>query len=82
LCGVVADHCYVVGDQAALTHQPTKPAISAPALLKYILGQYRHFEIMEHYLHRPLYFREQFLFPLPKSVKQQLVELYAPIILM
>jgi hypothetical protein len=62
-------------DQAALAAQETKPGFSVTSLAKYILGQYRHFEIMEHYLHRPLYIREQFLFPLPKSVKQQLVEL-------
>ena len=50
--------------------------ISPLVLKKTIIGQYREFEQIEHYLHRPAYFENQFLFLLPQSVKMRLVHMY------
>jgi hypothetical protein len=50
--------------------------VSPAVLRKTIIGQYRIFEQMEPYLHRPAAFSGQFLFLLPMAVKQRLVHMY------
>ena len=62
--------------QSPLSATPAGGGRSPQVFRKYILSQYRNYEMMEHYLHRPQFFREQFLFPLPEEVKMKLVELY------
>jgi len=68
LRGLSVDHAML--EQAKCQKNP------AMFLRKYILSQYRHFEMMEHYLHRPTFFQDQFLFPLPSAVKMKMIELY------
>lgn len=46
-------------------------------LRKYVLTQYRNFEMIEHFLHRPRFLAVQFQFPLPERIRNQLIELFA-----
>ena len=43
---------------------------------QFVLAQYRSFGMMEHYLHKPRAFGDQFLFVLPAHVKRKLVEMF------
>ncbi|KAJ3387226.1 hypothetical protein HDU80_000200 [Chytriomyces hyalinus] len=50
---------------------------SNPVIIKnYITSQYRNFEILENYLHRPKLLFSQLIFPLDTSTKQYLIDSY------
>jgi hypothetical protein len=51
--------------------------LSPVAIKKFVLSQYRQFEMFEHVLHRPQYAATLFLFPIPERIKLRMVELYA-----
>jgi hypothetical protein len=71
LCGASVDE--------ALAAQKLPPyEWPSSAAKKQILSQYRQFEMMEHFLHRPQYFvgPHQFVFPVSLAVKRSLIEMY------
>ncbi|KAI8833255.1 acidic fibroblast growth factor binding-domain-containing protein [Chytriomyces cf. hyalinus JEL632] len=50
---------------------------SNPVIIKnYITSQYRNFEILENYLHRPKLLFSQLIFPLDTNTKQYLIDSY------
>jgi hypothetical protein len=47
----------------------------AKELLKnYVLNQYQNYELLEHYLHRPIFLVSQWLFPLSRRTRLFLIE--------
>ncbi|KNC96512.1 uncharacterized protein SPPG_08101 [Spizellomyces punctatus DAOM BR117] len=74
-------HVWLMGlsvEQATVYVQKKHPNLSSniPALRSFITSQYRNFELLEHYLHRPKTLHTQLLFPMPSETKSYLIETY------
>ncbi|KAI9100619.1 acidic fibroblast growth factor binding protein [Phlyctochytrium arcticum] len=64
-------------DQATSLAQKRNPDVAGSyGLRPYITSQYRNFELLEQYLHRPKTLHSQLLFPLTAATKAYLIEKY------
>ncbi|KAJ3101609.1 hypothetical protein HK100_004510 [Physocladia obscura] len=77
LAGFSIDQAYIKVCQRKAQKTSPSSALPSQAIVKnYILSQYRNFELLEHYLHRPKLLFNQLIFPLDTGTKQYLIDSY------
>ncbi|KAI8614844.1 acidic fibroblast growth factor binding-domain-containing protein [Chytriomyces sp. MP71] len=81
LAGFTVDQAFMrVVQQRAKQAQKTQQSAldqTNPSIVKnYITSQYRNFELLENYLHRPKLLFSQLIFPLDTETKQYLIDSY------
>ncbi|KAJ3066516.1 hypothetical protein HDU98_010169, partial [Podochytrium sp. JEL0797] len=73
------DHAYAKVIQRNKQTQPNYDSVvhPSPAVVKnYLLSQYRSFELLEKYLHRPKLLSSQLIFPLSPETRKFLIDTY------